>query len=907
MRFAYPPYALGAVVGVPGTQVARAASTDRLPSESRMVVPAWDADLRSTRERSGRRPLGPAPLIRVLLCWALVFLAGPAAPAALDLGSTGDHVRVVLDTSKSMCGAACGWQDPPNDPGRLAVLSTVLLHDLLKPDPHKAENPDSFAVIPFAYGKWTGAEPPAATGEPRRARGMAARAEFIESLGPARLPFDAMNTYYAPGIAQALADLPPLTAKDSAAMTRTIVLVTDGLSVNPEADRAFIEERLLPALAARQTRLYVILFGPDANQQGEAFFAAIKAADAANVRAGRYPQHVFPEYFLVRTGAELPATMIRLFSEGFGYLNLPEDRKERVGKAPVALDLHRNLGPTEAAVVALRVDPAGQAGPVPPRLVLDPPPGGSVNPQHRLTAREPGGAYALRWELKPSPGEYRAQVEPGDEAALFVLRPTNLTVALREHRPPPGTAAAADALPSCFAPGALVTMADRPCRLDFLVGSAAGTAGMPPKLALRYWIKQPQPGGRDAWNINDADGSGIADTHTWDDAQAGGRRYYSQTQFTRNQLPGGADDPYRAQVQARVDLANRTVAARGADDPFEVLVYPRLGLSPQPPVVKLKDAETGAIGRQRQACTTFTLTEDFGTRLESARAGRTAAGAAAFNVRAYLAVDPTDRAGAARALRDARFTLDGEPIGLQSDASGAASGSASRSAPGSPSASAGRPGPDAGWSQGRARPLADLVERDGQGGHHQLCVTLGPYADGDPLRPPALQLRFILDHPPYDHFDVVRGLRAEVLVARAPGLDWWGLLPFALLLLGLFAALLFLRPRHGLPRDLGYGLASTADPGQFTPRALPPPHLLRRLFSRRAGRPVTDPRGAPLGWIRPEAEALYGLRPARGVQVSDEAGTPLTADGSGALLLEVHRPYRVDCDDDAWWLRVQYL
>jgi hypothetical protein len=832
--------------------------------------------------RLGAGARGDGPWRCLLI--ALVLQAGGAWAASLDLGSSGDHVRVILDTSKSMCGAACGWKDPPNDPGRLSILSTLLLHDLLKPDPRKADHPDSFAVIPFGFGKWTGEAPPPSTVTPRRAKGMAARQELMAALGAAQMPFDAMNTYYAPGIVQALADLPPLSSADSLAMTRTIVLITDGQSVNPEADRAYIEQTLLPALAAQQTRLYAILFGPDATQRGEAFFAAIRQTDEANVRAGRYAQHAFPEYFVVRTGEELPATMIRLFSAAFGYLHLPEDRQDRVGASPVRLDLHRGVGPTEAAIVALRLDPAGLGTPSPPRQSLSPPPGGSVNLQHLFAAREPGGSYSLRWELKPSPGDYPLRIEDGGEAAVFVLRPTNLTVALREHGGP-GPGVQPDPAPSCFAPGSLVTMADRPCQLDFLVTSAAGTKGIPPKLTLRYWIKQPRPGGRDAWSVNDADGAGIADAHHWEDLTAGGRRYYSQTQFSRSQVPGGADSPYTAHVTVRVDLEHRTVAVRGADDPFEVRVYPRLGIAPQPPAIKLKDPASGALARNGTACTSFTLTEDFGTRLESAQGTGPAQGHPGFNVRAFLSVVGTAAEGP---LRDARFTLDGEGIGLQS----------TQSQPGAAQ--------DHAWSRGRQRVLADLVERNGAGGRHQLCVTLGPYADGDPLRPPGLTLRFILDHPPYDHFEVIRALPVEVLVAKAPGLLWRSALPF-LLLLAVPPLVLLLRPRYALPPDLGYATAGTATPEDFAARQLPPPHPLGLLLGRRAERAVLDSQGRRWGWVRPDAEGLYALRLASGVGITDRTGAEVAPGPSGLYLLPVHQPYRLNNGEEGLWLRLQFL
>ncbi len=850
------------------------------PSVGALTSPAWVPTSRLGRIATDLTTDSPwsAVFRRLALSGALLLGAANVLAGALDLGSTGDHVRVVLDTSKSMCGAACGWQDPPNDPGRLAILSTLLLHDLLKPDPNKAEHPDSFAVIPFDRQKWLGEAPPLNTAKPRRATGMSTRAQFIAALSATQLPFDAMNTYYSPSIAQALADLPPLSSTDSAAMTRTIVLITDGLSVNPGADQAYIETRLLPELAAKQTRLYAILFGPDATARGESFFAGIQQADAANVRSGVYTQRVFPDVFIVRTGEELPATMIKLFSQRFGYLHLPDDRKDRIGSGAVALNLHRDVGPSEAAIVALRLDPVGRSTPLPPKQTLSPPPGGSVNPQLLLEAREPGGSYSLRWELKPAPGDYPLRVADGSDVSVFVLRPTNLRVELREHQGP-GAGGPSTAIPSCFAPGSRVTMADRTCQLDFLVSTAAGTQGLPPKLTLRYWLKQPRPDGP-AWNINDADGVGIADAHHWDDLAAGGRRYWTQTQFTKNQLPDDVAAAYTAHLTVKVDLAGRTVASRGGDDPFEVLVYPRLGLSPQPPAIKMKSPDSGALGRQASACASFDLTEDFGTRLESAQVNQMAPGSGGFNVRAFLSAQPPT--STSDALRGARFTLDGERIGFQSGSPGFA------------------------WSQGKPRALAELVRRNGVGGRHALCVTLGPYADGDPLKPPAFQLKLILDHPPYDHFGVIKPLQVEVLVAQAPRLGWWSLLPF-LLLVGLIPALLLVRPRYALPRDLGYGIASAAHPDEFVARRLAPAHPLRRLLSRRAERQLVDRAGALLGWVRPEDEALFALRPARGITVHQRDGSGLAPTAAGLYLLEVHKAYRLGMGEEDLWLRLQFL
>jgi hypothetical protein len=615
------------------------------------------------------------------------------------------------------------------------------------------------------------------------------------------------------------------------------------------------------------------MFGPEAEQYGRPFFAAIQRADAANVPAGKYARPVFPDFFIIQTGTELPATMIKLFSESFGYLHFPDDRKDQVGSATVGLNLNRAVDPAEAAIVALRLDLAGLSTPAPPIQVLLPPPGRTLMKQHLLEASDTGGSYSLRWELTPSPGDYPLRIEGGSDASVFVLRPTNLSVALREHAP--GPSAPPGGVPSCLGAGALVTMADRPCLLDFLVTSAAGTQGIPARLKLTYWLKQPRPGSAEPWNINDADGTGIADGNHWDDPAAGGRRYWSQTQFTKNQIAGAETEPYKAHVTATVDLQNKTVAVRGADDPFEVLVYPRLGISPQPPSGTIKNQGSGALGGGERACVGFSLNEDYGTRIESAK------GNPGFNVRAFLVANQAALDGG---LRDARFTLDGETIGLQTAQS--------------------QQGYD--WSQGKQRSLASLVRRGDADGTHELCVTLGPTADGDPLKPPALGLKFILDHAPYDHFDVIGEFRATVLVAKATGLTWSSLLPFLLLALGLLFARLLLRPRVALPRDLGYAVASANEPLRFVARPLPSAHPLRLLFGRRAERQVVDGQGGLLGWVRPEDEALYALRPAPGVKVSDGDGSPLSPERSGVYLLQVRRAYRLTSGEDALWLRMQF-
>lgn len=145
-----------------------------------------------------------------------------------------------------------------------------------------------------------------------------------------------------------------------------------------------------------------------------------------------------------------------------------------------------------------------------------------------------------------------------------------------------------------------------------------------------------------------------------------------------------------------------------------------------------------------------------------------------------------------------------------------------------------------------------------------------------------------------------------MLVAKAPPLSWWSLLPFLLLAAGLLLALLLLRARSTLPKDLHYAISSVADPQGFVSKPLPAAHPLRLLFSRRAERQIEGARGEPLGWVRPEDEALYSLRPAPGVTIAAADGTPMTPERSGAYLLGVHRPYRLANGEDSLLLRIQF-
>jgi hypothetical protein len=821
------------------------------------------------------------------LSLAVTLLAGTSAAMgqSINIGSTGDHVRVIIDTSRTMCGPPCDWhKGPAQDPGRLAILSTMLLHDLLKINPDQAGLEDSFGVIPFRNVAWSSGSPPPNDQPFRYSEGMTQHQQFLAKLQA--IPFDSWSTHYSSSILRALEDLPDLEQIDHPATTRTIVLITDGLPNKPDLDANYIKQTLLPKLAQKQTRLYVILFGGEATTKGVDFFEDIKQRDNDNVANGLYSQLAFPGYYVVPDGRKLPETMIDLFAKNFGYFHLPaEDRVDTVGTGKHPLDLDANVDATEAVIVALRLDLQGLGSPQPPVQDLKPPPG--VQPSPKLySATEKGGSYSLRWESKPAKGkdkkqrQYQFSVLNGSSESVFVLRPTNLTVDLRSHIKP------SPQYRSCFPPGQLVTMADRTCTLDFLIrsgsGSTAGIAGMPNiSLGVRYHLKQPNPTGGEPWDINDESGEAIGPSDYYDDQASAGRRYWSVTQFTRNQTD--ETEVYKAQATVEVKLGGKLVAYRRKENPFEIVVWPQVGLAPHPSPQPMKSATTGAaLKHDESACTTFHLEEDFGTMLESAQGSQPG-----YDVRAFLEADQQVIDGE---LKGAVFTLKtadgqrGQSIGF-----------------------AGTIGPKSlDWSSGQRLTLEQMVHRNGVGGEFELCVTLGRHADGDPQFPADVRLHFVLDEGPYGHFDVIQRFSAQVHVDRHPGLNPWALLPFLLLLLGLLAALALLRPRFALPKDLGYGLATMANPHGFQARRLPSASPWKLLFSRRAERAITDRDGELLGWVRPEDDELYGLRPAPGVEVVDPQGKVLQPE-SGVALLQVHQTYRLRSSKGELVFRMQYL
>src|SRR5579864_9297255 len=220
------------------------------------------------------------------------MLAAMTAPA-----QAANHVRVVLDLSLSMIH---------NDPGRLAILSTLLLFDLVRPNPTLG---DSFEVIPFAPSwQWTdpNAAPPTDNGAHIQAR-FDQREELVRRL--TALAYDARMTYFYPGLLAAIQDLEG--TRGNAYDVRTIVLVTDGVPELPTRERELqlIKSQLAPRLSRHGIRLYVLAFGAEADQNRDFFGQVVRAPDGT----------ALGEYFVDPQGHDLLTYMLQIFSGSFGY------------------------------------------------------------------------------------------------------------------------------------------------------------------------------------------------------------------------------------------------------------------------------------------------------------------------------------------------------------------------------------------------------------------------------------------------------------------------------------------------------------------------------------------------------------------------------------------------------------
>jgi len=359
----------------------------------------------------------------------------------------GDHVRVILDNSRSML---------KNDIPRLATLSTVLLYDLANPNISMG---DSFEVITFdtswPLGKWKSGPPPAHTGSSVRVKHLG-RAAFVDEI--TKIPYTAANTYYYPVLKLAVEDLK--STPGGAADRRVIVLVTDGLPEDPDLE--LIKKDLVSQLGAAGIRLYILALGPE---------AASKSAILHEILGGPNVGDLFVD----STGRDLLRTMIQIFSRSFGYSS---DAAVTIS-GPVSLNLEGGQRPSRTAVVSYWTNA------MVPQLRLQPPPGGSVNsPDGVRSAQEKGASFSVIWTLGPSPGLYTLPpVAPG--AAVAVLRPAALLLDVQPQK-------AGDQTHS--------TMASVQFPLRVMVRPHGGMKGDPGPVDFSYQAHGPRHGAQYDWD-----------------------------------------------------------------------------------------------------------------------------------------------------------------------------------------------------------------------------------------------------------------------------------------------------------------------------------------------------------------------------------------------------------------------
>jgi hypothetical protein len=328
-----------------------------------------------------------------LIVAVLIFLLG-SFPALAQ--STPGHIRVVLDVSQSMQG---------RDPSRLALMSTALLRDLLRPDPLRR---DSFAVVPFdAAPGWMwepGGRMPGCGVNLLRSNAPADRDAFASAL--AAMPYAGHHTWYSPCLKRALVDLPAATGQQR----RVVVLLTDGLPADEltftDADRASVlaaekaEMRrvVTEARANGAVDFYILAVGPAATA-GAAWLEEVAGQDAGGARVGTVLK--------VPAVDDLPRAMISIYERSFGY---GAELANADGERFVA-DLAAGEAPDDVALVAIgRGSPAHE-----PRVAATPP-----LAHHRWGPDPAWGGYGISWLPRPSG---RAVIEAPGAQGVVVLRP----------------------------------------------------------------------------------------------------------------------------------------------------------------------------------------------------------------------------------------------------------------------------------------------------------------------------------------------------------------------------------------------------------------------------------------------------------------------------------------------------
>lgn len=750
----------------------------------------------------------------------LLRLAGTAALAFSLLGAQAQaqeryrrHVRVVLDTSLSMVKLRGG---PGNDPGRLAILSTLLLHDLVAPNTSLG---DSFVVYPFDK-TWQAGSVPSGPNHARIAVGNGGREAFKRQIEA--LQYDAPWTYFYPGLKTAIDDLKK--AGSALQDVRAIVLVTDGLPEKPtrDAEQQRILRDLVPILQQEGVRLYVLAFGPVAGIE-KSFFERFVVGPAGTPLGAVLAD---PD------GGTLPRNMVEIFGNSFGYAT----EGPLVLPGTPHLDLAARGDPEQVAVVLY-----SPGTPQPPEWELRAPDKGGVitADQRARTFGQAGGSYSLRWLVRPKKGGYVLAAKlTGGRGQAILLRPAWVELKVLP-RDPNGRSD--------------VAVAGLPLRLSVLVSLPGGITGDPGEADLLAWPLGPWDSTPGAYPFR---GSSRRYTFKPDRefppdgvsrVEPEGRYYdLSPVWPWPEQVYGRPFYDGRLWIEAR--RRNTLVAAivdAGQRATERVQVYPRIVIKPAPEaaLAATRQNDKRALKRGEQACADFELVRQAGP-IDPRKK---------YSLRAWLDQPPARTNAAGAELHEAAFTLDGQRLDLE-----------------------GQPDPkDSDWSRGVSLEGAKLL-----GKHQVCVTLGKPTQGdaGQPLGLP-LRFR-LLEVPYNDYADVISPFTLQVLVAPPTYWERWRAWILAgLALLALLAALWYLRDRPDLPADLAYTVTFDGG-SPAAARAFESASLVARLLGLVAKRPVRAPGNDDvLAWLRPVDPDLYHLQAERGVEIEADASEKLPRRG----------------------------
>ncbi|ASF47638.1 vWA domain-containing protein [Methylovulum psychrotolerans] len=754
------------------------------------------------------------------------------------------HIRVVLDLSKSMrLGPPYGQG---NDPGGMAILSTLLLYDLTRPD---IGLHDSFKVIPF-YNKWAWQDPaqsPPTNNGPIIEAKLGGAQAFVDAIKS--LPYDAECTHFYPGLYEASHDL---SKTGKTGDTRTIVLITDGLPDNPckgnlptqDEEKRRILQDIVPLMAGKKIRLYVIAFGQSVRED---FFAPMTGATGGRV-------------FALGSGETLLGKMLEVFAESLDYEVIGPDDLPKSG-----LELTQSSGRADNTAVVVFSHSKGSVPAKEPNVTLDPPPNSPANfspinygyqrsdsaPSIKQVANSrngvPGAAYHIDWILNPGPGIYNLDTDP-KEGQVAVLRPVSAKFGIVGIPDP--------------AIKATDVMANSPLPLGLAIGNSVEGV-LSKDIVVQYRLSATSIG------LN-------PELKQAPSLMLGSKVYTFPEIFAEN--PKNPADSYVGQIEAWAYHKNSNFenALASLTPPYKVTVHPHLSITPNP---SSGDAGT-ALSRGDHYCT-----EPFNLEVQGHLPKLN--GAKKYTVTANL--DFPDATVIEQEFFHAEFSLDGLPLQFNNPKSPAS--------PAYPTnhAAAGE------WFKGRALTEAELT------GNHTLCVVIGQPKYGDPSKTLTLPLHFVLKHSPYQDVDVIKRYELKLTLAEViPPIPPSGA-SLAALGLVLLSLLWLLRGIPKLPPDLAFALA-TEGGGNLQPKTLGEGSLLQRALGLPVDKPIIAENGdLPLAWVCPVNDELFKLRLGKGVTLTNpEGGGFLPISQGNAVSVSVHRIYGLTRQNRTYRVRLEY-